>query len=387
MQRILFISHDASRTGAVIVLLHLLRWLRETTSLRFDVLLVRGGELESAFAEVAERVLVWHEPRRRPVLARIARRAGRTVCGRRREYNASLLRSFAREPYDLVYVNSVASCEAFLPLAWRLDCPAILHVHEMASEMLVRRDEVQAALAAVQQVIAVSHYVRQDLVRLFGVDEDSVVVMPEFVSAYAEGTGASVRRELSVPSNALMVAGSGTLSLRKGVDCFVQVAQEVLRAWSADRPVHFVWLGGGEPAWVLLLNEDLRKLGIANAVHFVGSQSNPHDYFAASDLFLMTSREDPFPLVCIENAMAGNPIVCFDGATGAQEYIDETCGAVVPYLDTDAMAAEMVRILEDDALRRSMFEEIRKRGAVFTTEKVAPRICELIHALIARHSC
>ena len=51
---ILFVSHEATRTGAPVYLLHLLRWLRANTDLRFRVLLGRGGPLESEFHALAE---------------------------------------------------------------------------------------------------------------------------------------------------------------------------------------------------------------------------------------------------------------------------------------------------------------------------------------------
>ena len=50
---ILFVSHDASRTGAPIALLTFLKWLRANTDYRFEVLLGSGGALEPAFESVA----------------------------------------------------------------------------------------------------------------------------------------------------------------------------------------------------------------------------------------------------------------------------------------------------------------------------------------------
>src|SRR5262245_66680980 len=53
MGKILFVGHDATRTGAPFVLLHLLRWLKANTNVGFHLLLLRGGELEPEFAEVS----------------------------------------------------------------------------------------------------------------------------------------------------------------------------------------------------------------------------------------------------------------------------------------------------------------------------------------------
>src|ERR1041384_4246003 len=51
----LFIGHDASKTGAPTVLLHLLRWIKQNRSdYFFDLLLLTGGELETEFRKVCD---------------------------------------------------------------------------------------------------------------------------------------------------------------------------------------------------------------------------------------------------------------------------------------------------------------------------------------------
>ena len=51
--RVLFVSHEATRSGAPIMFLHFLRWLRANTSLSFEILLLAGGPLADDFAAVA----------------------------------------------------------------------------------------------------------------------------------------------------------------------------------------------------------------------------------------------------------------------------------------------------------------------------------------------
>jgi len=56
---VLFVSHDASRTGAPMLLLHLLGWLRaEHPEVRAQVLLLRGGALRDSFAALASTKVV-----------------------------------------------------------------------------------------------------------------------------------------------------------------------------------------------------------------------------------------------------------------------------------------------------------------------------------------
>src|SRR5215218_5593496 len=59
MKRILFIGHDAGRTGAPFVLLHLLEWLREREpELTIDLHLLRGGELVDRYGKTVDKLTI-----------------------------------------------------------------------------------------------------------------------------------------------------------------------------------------------------------------------------------------------------------------------------------------------------------------------------------------
>src|SRR3954467_15345345 len=75
-RRVLFVSHDAMRTGAPVLLLHFLRWLRTNTRIDFEVVLRRGGELSAEFAALAP---VWHAEATTGRLARTTMRVARRL--------------------------------------------------------------------------------------------------------------------------------------------------------------------------------------------------------------------------------------------------------------------------------------------------------------------
>ena len=54
-KKVLFISHDALRTGAPLFLLNLLKWFGTNSELTFRILLKNGGDLESEFQALAKR--------------------------------------------------------------------------------------------------------------------------------------------------------------------------------------------------------------------------------------------------------------------------------------------------------------------------------------------
>jgi glycosyltransferase involved in cell wall biosynthesis len=93
----------------------------------------------------------------------------------------------------------------------------------------------------------------------------------------------------------------------------------------------------------------------------------------------MTSREDPFPLVCIECGMLGKPIICFDSATGTEEIIKENGGGfVVKYLDVEEVI-EKLKFYHDFPEKLEEHGNInRNTFSKFTPEYKCP---EIYHSL------
>jgi glycosyltransferase involved in cell wall biosynthesis len=135
------------------------------------------------------------------------------------------------------------------------------------------------------------------------------------------------------------VVAVGTPVWRKGPDLFVEVARQ-LTSRVVGRAVLFMWLGAdtaaGHPDLTGPL-EDVERLGLRNVVTFVPPTDRVFDHLKLADAFVLTSREDAFPLVCLEAGSVGLPIVCFD-AGGIPGLVGDDAGVVVPFPRLGAMA-------------------------------------------------
>ena len=164
---------------------------------------------------------------------------------------------------------------------------------------------------------------------------------------------AARRLEVGVPPGDFLVGGAGTTDWRKGPDLFVRVAMAV--AERLDGPsARFAWIGGEADGPLFWRAENrVRASQPRPPVHFLGSRPDPLSWFGALDVFVLTSREDPFPRVCMEAAAMGVPLVTFDNG-GAPELVAKGCGVVVAYLDVEAMADEVVALLRDPVRRDAL---------------------------------
>lgn len=117
--------------------------------------------------------------------------------------------------------------------------------------------------------------------------------------------------------------------------------------------VHLHVLGEGEEG------ESLRQLasdlGIQDAVTWHGFQDNPYPYYAASDIFLLTSDYEGLSNALLEAQALGLPAVVTDCPYGSAEVVEhDQTGFVVPVGDAAAIARHITALAADADLRQRM---------------------------------
>ena len=77
---------------------------------------------------------------------------------------------------------------------------------------------------------------------------------------------------------------------------------------------HFYWVGYFSKERYRVNTADIEKLNLSKNIHLIQETTTPEVWLNQSDLFLLTSREDPFPLAAMEAGLSGLPIICFEKA-------------------------------------------------------------------------
>lgn len=358
--RILFVSHEASRTGAPIMFLHFLRWLRDETDLDFEILLLTGGPLTDEYRAVAPTHVadVLGRGATSYIEAGIAK-AGFPVTSDRLKVARARRDLDHLRGFDALYLNSTTSSLALRVLP---EIPPFVasHVHELESAFTYwfPAADRDAVLRRADWFVGCSEQVARHLIEAYGVHRSKVSVHHEFIQVprVDDVRARRMRQELGLPTEAHLVGASGVQIWRKGPDLFVQAAADLVRN-APDLDVHFVWVGdAGEER--IPLQADVAGTGLTDRFHIVGELLDPADLFTNLDVFCLPSREDPYPLVMLESAALGVPMVAFD-AGGAREFAGSTDPAdrraiLVPYLDTEAMATEVAGLLRDASGRKEL---------------------------------
>lgn len=390
--RVLFVTYEASRTGSPLLLLRFLRWLVAAQAVDPEVVCWHGGPLAGEFARLAPtRVLAPASGRSLAESVAVgAGELGLGALGRLVDRGRVAVGLRGRRRPDAVHLNGVPAFTA-LPHLGADGVPVLGHVHEL--EFALRRSlspEEAHLLSEADRYVAVSRAVADNLEARHGIAPERIAVHHGFVddvpTADAMATDravAAVRAELGLPPEAPVVAMVGDLTWRKGADLFVALAAALAER---DPSAHLVWVGGapGRGAWdETAFDVAARDLGAR--VHLVGERDDVAPFLAVADVLALTSREDPFPLVALEAAQAGVPVVAF-GQGGVPELLtvpgEPAAGVLVPPLDVAAMADAVGELLGAPVVRAALGDAGAERVATHhTTAVVAPGLLAELEAL------
>ncbi|WP_197067126.1 glycosyltransferase [Ensifer sp. ZNC0028] len=344
---VIFLSHESSRTGAPRVLLNLIEWVSRNTSVSFRIVIGSRGAWSDKFEALGE---CFH------------------LDGDHGSSFERNLREFCGDRVGLIYANTIAAGH-YIHLFDFLDAEVLTHVHEMENLFALYEKSFAALKERTNRYIAVSE-ASVTCLRSRGVLADSINLLPPFVAP-------------SLPTNSVerlggarIILGCGTVESRKGFDIFCEVGAALKLTTTLDFQMY--WIGsasesGPDPEL------EISRRGVSDVVKWLGPKDVPSDYFRQGHVFLLPSREDPFPLVCLEAAQLGLPVVCFDErAGGMHSFVEQDAGIVVDYLNVEQMAAKVRELLEDDAHRVALGSKAKERAfSKYSVDSAARRIIAL----------
>lgn len=100
-----------------------------------------------------------------------------------------------------------------------------------------------------------------------------------------------------------------------------------------------------------------RQLGLGAAVRFLGVRNDVPDLIGATDGYVMSSAWEGMPMVLLEAAAGGLPIVTTKVGGNAEVVLEGKTGYLVPPKDADALGAAMVALMELGATERRRMGE------------------------------
>lgn len=347
--KLIVCSHDASRTGAPMIILKIVEILKARYFINCKIILLAGGPLKSEFEKYGEVVDL-------ELLSK----------GRQRNLSvvSMLTSNIIEDSTRIALCNSAESHLVINELASN-GVRVLSLIHEFAESY--PSQVIDGLYRNSAKLIVPANIIHKSYQEKLGQELPDIEVLPQGIfpdrdcSYLSRDHSARVqaRQRLSevdaIPVNAKIVLGCGYVDNRKGCDYFMLTCQMIQKT-NPELNFAFVWVGlkkstFSDAKFRFWLDSDISRADVSDKLFFVGERPDPTDYFMAADVFYMCSRLDPFPCVVLEAMSAALPVVCFDNTVGSTDLLRSGAGTIIPPFHLLAAAEAITAYLVDDELR------------------------------------
>lgn len=221
-------------------------------------------------------------------------------------------------------------------------------------------------------IIAISESTKKDITEHYGISSDKITVTHlgvdrgVFRPDVGQGTINSVKEKYSISGDYILYLG--TIEPRKGIDRLLKAFLTVKSRFG--KPVKLV-LAGGIGWKVSELVKQIRSLADGGDLIYTGhvSDSEAAALYNGAKVFVFPSRYEGFGIPVLEAMSCGCPVITA-GCSSLPEVAGEA-GILFDGDDNEALVEAMLRVLDEDALRKSMSEKGLERSRLFSWEKTA----------------
>ncbi|MFI6446474.1 glycosyltransferase family 4 protein [Kitasatospora sp. NPDC050543] len=275
------------------------------------------------------------------------------------------------EKCDSVWFGAAAPLGLMAPALRRAGAGRLLgmtHGHEAAwAQLPGARQLLRRIGAGTDTLTYLGEYTRSRIAAAVGPEAAGrMVQLPPGVDErtfHPASGGAELRARLGLADRPVVVCVS-RLVPRKGQDTLIEAMPQILQ----DVPDTVLLIVGGGP-----YQGELEKLadarGVRSSVRFTGAVpwSELPAHYGAGDVFAMPCRTrrggldvEGLGIVYLEASATGLPVVAGDSGGAPDAVLEGETGYVVPGSSPQAVAERIVRLLNDEALRRRMGEAGRR---------------------------
>ncbi len=288
----------------------------------------------------------------------------------------------AQKPADLAHLHylSAAHAPAAFPALLKSNLPLVVTLHggDVSSPPLwgLRKKLVQQILGRAAAVIAVSGWVKQIALGL-GVAEERLHVISMGcdldVFQYVPPTEKEAAKQRLGLGPGPMVLCVGDLIPRKGVD--------LLLGALAGISAHLVLAGAGPERQKL--EQQANRLGIQTT--WLGAV--PHavlsGWYAAADVFVFPTRDEPLGLVTLEAMASGTPVLATRVGGVPELVVDQENGLLVATENVAALQQGLLRLLGDPVLRAKLALAGQKTAQAHGLDRQVERVLDVYRQVLS----
>jgi glycosyltransferase involved in cell wall biosynthesis len=364
--RILLLHSSSDLYGASRIFLQTVTLLRKQGH-HCVVVLSNKGSLEQALESVGAEVYI--------INLGILRRKYFTIAGLfnriQKWRNASIeLNALIRaHQIELVYSNTAA----VLIGAWvakNNKLKHIWHIHEIIEQPKLLHQFLGWQLRkGADKLIVVSDAVAKCWESVL-FDKTNLIRIYNGIEPIIQPVTINYRKQFNVTDDAIVLGLAGRIHIIKGQPYFLEIAK-ALKQLNHFSNLHFFIAGDPYPGQEYLLDQMfalIREFNLEASVHYLGQVDEMSNFYAATDLLVVSSiQPDSFPTVILE-AMQYDIPVAATAQGGALEMVQENATGIFIPLDNATVAAEKIQAILPVSIRQQMGAAGKERVATYFSQ-------------------
>lgn len=360
-KKILLITHQTSKTGAPYTIFLIFKEILKRQDIELDVLALSSiGDLKSEFEKIStnfyypEKYYGYKKTKYEKLLSLF----------KLRNFDSPIeiiKQEITKNNYDTIYANTVLAIPIAIELNIILKTNLIAHIHELNHSTLECLPDLTNYVKNINFFLVPSDENKDFLIREYHVKKSNIKI------CRAASNPPDSNFSLIENGEKFNIYMCGTTNWRKGEDIFILLANAVIKQ---DNTIHFYWIGSSDEKTKTKTEIELSKLKTKDNIHFLGETDNVYELIQKMNCFILTSREDPFPLAAIEAGMAGLPILCFNEGNGIKEVLIDK-DLIIDYLDIEKMKNKILELKNNSSRLKSIGENNKQTFNEYTPEKIS----------------
>ncbi|MFX1294520.1 MAG: glycoside hydrolase family 99-like domain-containing protein, partial [Promethearchaeota archaeon] len=341
-KKIVVVAHDAHPHGAQFLILNVVKTLKEQFGFNIITILKDDGKLKTEFTKYSK-VIEW--------------------------FNLNKQEKFliTKTIHDRDYVKAICNTSdvgEVVEYLKKTGFKIITLIHEMEGIIKEKnlKDSIDKILKYSDLLVFPGKQVLESFPNITKPIRQKTIFRPQGI--YLKNTYKNdikeareeIRKRYKLPKNSIIVLNIGYADYRKGFDLFIEIGKKIL---DQNKNIYFIWVSHYEKEIFKRTTAKIEKKKRKNFI-FPGFVEDVGIFYAASDIFLLTSRQDPFPSVVLEALDVGLPVIGFEGAGSFCELFKEKGGILIPYLDIAIATKEVIELINNKSKRERISQEAKE---------------------------
>lgn len=227
----------------------------------------------------------------------------------------------------------------------------------------------------IDKIVCVSEDSKKSLIKLFPVIKNKIKVIYNLIPKEDIIEKSLLKeKEIVFQEKKITIISVGRLSKEKGFDILLKAHKELL---TEGLDYNLMILGDGELKEEL--NNYIKINKIKNNTKLLGFKKNPYTYMKESDVFVMSSRYEGYPLVLCEALTLGLSVISTN-CTGPKEILEDGKYGMLVSVDSVEELKNAMKVLIKEKNKREKYKKLSiKRASFFQSKSVIKEIEDILN--------